>query len=312
MGTVVRCEQVSRSFGSATAAVDVSFDVHAGEVFSLLGHNGAGKTTLLRLINGLLTPDDGRIETLGLDPVADGHLVRQRTGVLTTYPGLDDYLSPAENLAVYGAIHGIEDRVLHHRITSLLDQLGLDPRSNEPSRGLSAGLKQRVALARALIHDPELLLLDEPTANLDPIAARDVRAMVRDLANEGRTVIFCSHNLAEAEQLSDRVAILQSGHLVAVGSLDDLAQDRLRTGVDLVVGPHQAPEALAAIRSLLNGQGVSTPRHDRIHVEDLSAGAVADLVRALVAAEVDVFSATPTTPSLEDVYLAVHRSRTAP
>ena len=312
MGIVVHCAQVSRSFGPATAAVDVSFDVYAGEVFSLLGHNGAGKTTLIRLINGLLTPDQGTIETFGFDPVVDGHLIRKRTGVLTTYPGLDDYLSPAENLAVYGAIHGIPDEVLWPRIASLLDQLGLDPRSTDPARGLSAGLKQRVALARALIHDPELLLLDEPTANLDPVAAREVRSMVRRLADEGRTVIFSSHNLAEAEQLSDRVAILQSGRLVAVGSLDELARDRIHAGVDLLVGPHQADRALDAIRPRLNGHTTSSLRHDRLHVDGLAAGSVAELVRALVAADIDVYRATPTTPSLEDVYLAVHHPRDTP
>lgn len=305
METIVRVDHVDRSFGQTVAAADITFDVHRGEVFALLGHNGAGKTTLIRLINGLLTPDRGCIQAFGLDPTVDGHAVRRQTGVLTTYPGLDEYLSPRENLAVYAAINGVPRRLAQARTVTLLTRLGLNPNSPEPTRGLSAGLKQRVALARALIHSPDLLLLDEPTANLDPIAARDVRTMVRELADEGRTVIFSSHNLAEAELLADRVGILRVGELVAVGSVDELAFGRLQSGVDLRVGPGQARQAIEAIRTHINGH---TPivGEDHIRIAALGAATVSDLVRELVVAGVDVHAAAPVTPSLEDVYLAVH------
>lgn len=301
----MRVDHVDRSFGRATAAADVTFDVHRGEVFALVGHNGAGKTTLIRLINGLLTPDGGQIETFGLDPTRHGDLVRRRTGVLTTYPGLDEYLSARENLAVYAAINGVARGVTQSRTAALLTRLGLDPLSAEPTRGLSAGLKQRVALARALIHDPELLLLDEPTANLDPIAARDVRRMVRELADEGRTVLFCSHNLAEAESLADRVGILREGQLVAAGSVDELALGRLQAGVDLHVGRGQGSRALEVIRARINGH-VPLVHAEHIRVDSLGPASVPELVRALVTAGVDVLAAVPTTPTLEDVYLAVH------
>lgn len=301
---VVTLEHVSRSFGRTVAADEVSFDVRAGEVFALLGHNGAGKTTLIRMINGLLAPDAGVIRTFGHDPVAAGRDVRRRTGVLTTYPGLDDYLSPRENLAVYAAIHGLATSVAAARTTSLLTRLGLDPSSSEPSRGLSAGLKQRVALARALVHEPELLLLDEPTANLDPIAARDVRELVRGLATEGRTVVFSSHNLAEAESLADRVAILRNGRLLAVGSRTELALGRIQPGLEIHVEANQQDRATQALDAL--GLPVRVRSSGRLHVGDLDSSEASTVLRALVRADIDVRAAIPTTPSLEDVYMAVH------
>lgn len=311
MEAVVALEDITRRFGYVDAAVDVSIEVHQGEVFGLLGHNGAGKTTLIRLINGLLRPDAGRLRVFDLDPAVDGHRVRQRSGVLTTYPGLDEYLSPSENLAVYAAIHGLSAAEVWRRSHPLLERLGISPSSREPARALSAGLKQRVALARALIHDPELLLLDEPTANLDPIAARNVRSMVRELAGEGRTVIFSTHNLAEAEALCDRVAILRRGHVLAVGSLRELADERLYTQLTLDVGDDQGPRAAAALRPLLNGHETRLDR-DRVTISGVGRAEVPDLLRTLVESGVDVRAAVPQTPSLEDVYLSLHESGAMP
>ena len=157
---------VSRHFGHVTAVDDVSLTVDQGEIVGLLGHNGAGKTTLIRLINGLLSPHQGHLTVRGHDPVVAGHLVRRLTGVLTEYPALDEFVSARENLEVYAAINGVERDLASHRIGALLQQLGLENKGDEPARGLSAGLKQRVALARALVHDPQILLLDEPTTNM--------------------------------------------------------------------------------------------------------------------------------------------------
>lgn len=306
MQPVVRLSRVSRHFGDVPAAQDVTFDVQEGETFGLLGHNGAGKTTLIRLLNGLLQPDSGTISTLGHDPAIDGHRVRSQTGVLTTYPGLDDYLSPSENLALYAAIHGLPTAEARSRSHALLRRLDIDPLTIQPCRSLSAGLKQRVALARALIHRPRLLLLDEPTANLDPIAAREVRDLVAELVREGRTVILSTHNLAEAEDLCDRVAILQTGNLLAVGSLSDLAV--VAPHITLRVGAGQADLALKALRPHLNGQHVRVAG-DVLEVAAMLAGEAPGLIRALVSSGVDVHEASPRSASLEDTYLALHQSR---
>lgn len=295
-----------RTFGSVRAVDDVSFDVRPGEVMGLLGHNGAGKTTLIRMINGLLPVQAGTIRTLGLDPVRQGERVRARTGVLTEYPALDDFLTPSENIAVYAAMHGIPLAAAGTRARVLLERLGLAAHATVPARNLSAGLKQRLALARALVHDPELLLLDEPTSNLDPLAARDVRDLVLELSRQqGRTVVLSTHNLVEAQSLCDRVAIIQHGHLLAVGSLQQLGGQFDNGLVHFTLSPADIPRAIDVLQQtnasdvaiLASGDTVEA-RVAQIHVPAV--------VNALVHHGLRIRAIVPQEPTLEDVYVALH------
>ena len=307
--TTVSVDSVVRTFSDTRAVDEVTFDVRQGEVFGLLGHNGAGKTTLIRVINGLLPADSGTVRTLGLDPVVDGDRVRARTGVLTEYPALDDFLTPAENLQVYGAVHGVEPALARSRVAVLVERLGLGAHVDQPARSLSAGLKQRLALARSLIHDPELLLLDEPTSNLDPLAARGVRDLVLELSRErGRTVLLSTHNLIEAQTLCDRVAIIKQGELLACGSLDQLGHDLDRGTVHITVDEADVGTTL----SILERQGVDgaalLASGDTVAAA-LARGLVPNIVTALVHADVRVLAVTPQSPTLEDVYVALHGAR---
>lgn len=266
---VIQLRGATRSFGDLVAVDDVTFDVAPGEVLGLLGHNGAGKTTLIRVINGLLRRDRGEVAVFGMDPVEDGASVRKRSGVLTTYPALEDWLTPRENLAIHAAVHGLDTTTANGRMDGLLEQFGIDPADRRPSRDLSAGQKQRVALARALVHDPDLLLLDEPTANLDPIAAREVREVIRDLARErGRTVVMSTHNLSEATQICDRVAILRDGRLLGVGAIDELARtlDHRRTS-SIEVDADDRDRAVAALAA--SGIEVRDVTDHRARLEDV-------------------------------------------
>lgn len=308
---VVVAQDLTCDFGTVRALDHVSFDVKQGEIFGLLGHNGAGKTTLIREINGLLRPSDGTVRTLGLDPIADGSTVRSRTGVLTEYPALDAFLSPLENLLVYAQIHGMKDAEARGRAVTLLDQLAL-PQEKwiQPARNLSAGLKQRVALARALIHSPELLLLDEPTSNLDPLAARGVRDLALQLSREeGRTIILSTHNLAEAQALCDRVAILKFGRLLAVGSLDDLGGHTATATVHIRTGsPEEAASARQDLQRDGHPRGTVSILADRATIAvSTSQEDVPDLVALLVRGGVDIHAVVPQTPTLEDVYVNLHR-----
>ena len=298
-------EDVTRRFGPITAVDGVSFSVMPGEIFGLLGHNGAGKTTLIRLINGLLRPDGGQIRTLGHDPTLAGDRVRRRTGVLTEYPALDQYLSPAENLGVYAAIHGLDRQFTRAQTVSLLTRFGLNPDAREPARSLSAGLKQRVALARALVHDPDLLLLDEPTSNLDPLAARGVRDLVLELSRErGRTVLISTHNLAEAQELCDRVAIMWRGRLLAVGSVSELAPQGGTSAVHVHVDTPQQALAVAG-RHAMHSEPQILADGRTLEVR-LDRADVAALVADLVVSGVGVEAVIPQHPSLEDIYVAAH------
>jgi ABC-2 type transport system ATP-binding protein len=301
--TAIELTDVTRRFGELTAVDGVTLSVGEGEIVGLLGHNGAGKTTMIRVINGLLSPDAGQVRVLGVDPTTDGQVVRRSTGVLTEYPALDEFLTTAENLEVYAAINGIPRRVARERIDGLLDRLGLTEKREEPARGLSAGLKQRVALARALVHDPQVLLLDEPTTNMDPVAARGVRDLIVEASRErGRTVLLSTHNLAEAEQLCDRVAIMRFGRLLTVGAPAELRRSLGGAGG---VRIEVADDDTASVIAHVNGTAEATAI-DRQTVQVDGRVDIPALVAGLTARGVPIRRVEPIEPTLEDLYVSLH------
>jgi ABC-2 type transport system ATP-binding protein len=294
---------VTRRFGDLTAVDDVTVSVDESEIVGLLGHNGAGKTTLIRVINGLLSPDAGQVRVLGVDPNTDGQIVRRSTGVLTEYPALDEFLTTVENLEVYAAINGVPRRVAGDRIDALLERLGLEEKRDEPARGLSAGLKQRVALARALVNDPQVLLLDEPTTNMDPVAARGVRDLIVESSRErGRTVLLSTHNLAEAEQLCDRVAIMRYGRLLTVGAPAEL---RRSLGEAAGVRIEVADDDTASVIAHVNGTAEATAL-DRHTVQIDGRIDIPALVAGLTGRGVGIRRVEPIEPTLEDLYVSLH------
>jgi len=319
----IELQAVTRRFGALVAVDALTLDVHEGEVVGLLGHNGAGKTTLLRVINGLLSPDSGQVRVAGLDPFTHGHEVRRTTGVLTEYPALDDFLTTRENLEVYAAINAVPRKEAAGRIDRLLQELGLWDKRDEPARQLSAGLKQRVAIARSLVHDPEILLLDEPTTNMDPVAARNVRQLILGAVHEhGRTVLLSTHNLVEAEELCDRIGIVRNGRLLLLGTPAELRR-RLGGihGVRIATAPGAAGQARTVIERLVaspNGSR-SAPHNggsangelrlrelDDDGIEVTGSVRIPELVGLLVSAGLDVHAVLPLEPSLEDLYVALH------
>jgi ABC-2 type transport system ATP-binding protein len=294
---------VTRRFGPLTAVDRVSLRVDEGEIVGLLGHNGAGKTTLIRVINGLLAPDDGGVLVHGRDPQTHGREVRQDTGVLTEYPALDEYLTARENLEVYAAINGVPERTAGSHIDELLHRLGLWEKRDAQARGLSAGLKQRVALARALVHEPSLLLLDEPTTNMDPVAAREVRDLIVELVRaHGRTVLLSTHNLQEAEQLCDRVAIMRHGRLLVAGRPSEL---RRQLGGASMVRITTSPSELPRLRAHLDGRPGTQPVDD-VTLETSVVDDVPSLVAELVQLGFPIGAIEPIEPTLEDLYVALH------
>jgi ABC-2 type transport system ATP-binding protein len=299
----LQLHEVTRRFGELTAVDGVSFSVGDGEIVGLLGHNGAGKTTLIRVINGLLSPDGGAVRVLGHDPTTHGQLVRRATGVLTEYPALDEFLTTHENLAVYATINGVPRHVAETRIDELLSRLGLAGKRDAPARDLSAGLKQRVALARALVHDPQVLLLDEPTTNMDPVATRGVRDLIVESSRErGRTVLLSTHNLAEAEELCDRVAIMRFGRLLTVGAPVDLRRTLGEvTGVRIETADGDTGSVLAAVDGTLEAATID-PRT----VEISGAVEIPALVAHLARRGVAIHRVEPVEPTLEDLYVRLH------
>ena len=213
-------------FRRKTTAVDgVSFTVEPGEVFGFLGPNGAGKTTTMKVLMGLIHASSGSAKVLGAR--AGDRVVKQRIGYLPENPYFYDYLSASELLHMVGRLYGLDARERTKRADRLLDRLGLGHAKNRPLRSYSKGMLQRAGLAQALVGDPELVVLDEPMSGLDPIGRKEVRDLISSLRDQGRTVFFCTHILADANLLCDRVGIIVKGKLREVGPLGELLSPRV-------------------------------------------------------------------------------------
>lgn len=305
MQTAIQTQQLTRLFGTQTAVAELDLSVQQGEVFGFLGHNGAGKTTTIRLLNGILNPTKGSASVLGLSPEREGRALRQRTGILTETPAIDERLTGYANLAIYADLYGIPQKSA--RINQMLETFELADRAHEKAGGYSKGMKQRLALARALIHDPEILFLDEPTAALDPIGTRQVHDIISHLSrDEGRTIFLCTHNLPEAQRLCDRVGIMEHGKLIALGKLEELARNAgLRIGLEIQTAPDQLDDAARTLQAHFPDIQ-STVQNNHLHITGARHDQIPDMVTALVGADIRIYQITPQDASLEDVYFALH------
>jgi ABC-2 type transport system ATP-binding protein len=295
---VIAAARLARRFGPRLVVDDVTFEVARGEIVALLGPNGAGKTTTLRMLAGLIAPTSGSVAIDGVRlSRATERAVRGRIGFLTEAPGLWDRLTVRENLRVYAGIYALPHPDI--AIDRALDLFALGDRASTRAAELSKGMRQKVALARALLHDPPVLLLDEPTSGLDPEITRSVRQMLDERRDAGCAILISTHNLDEAERLSDRVAVLQS-RLIAFDRAGTLRQ-RLTSGRVVVRLSGNPDEHVEIVRgfdrhaSILDGTIVLT-----LAQADRETPA---LVRALVDAGADILEVRPEVPPLEDAYL---------
>ncbi|GIW13931.1 MAG: multidrug ABC transporter ATP-binding protein [Tepidiforma sp.] len=253
-GPAIECRAVTRRFGARTALHALDLDVEAGEIVGLLGPNGSGKTTTLRILATLLRPDSGTARILSWDVAAEPMQVRRLIGVMPERPSLYDRHPVEDNVRFWAEVHQVRDPGA--AVARALEFAGVADRARDPAGSLSKGLKQRVALARAIVHRPPVLLLDEPSSGLDPSAAASMEGLIRDLAREGTTILLNTHRLAEAERLCDRVAILREGHLLQVGTpqqvraalLGHIVEVEFAGLVDLPV--RRAVESFPAVREV--------------------------------------------------------------
>jgi sodium transport system ATP-binding protein len=226
---MIRIDDVRKHFGSVAAVDGVSFTADNGAITGLLGPNGAGKTTTLRMLYAVMAPDSGHIQVDDIDAVASPQTAQARLGVLPDGFGLYPRLTAREHLEYFGALHDMGGAHLAKRIDELLDLLDMRGIADRRTAGFSHGERTKVALARALVHDPQNVLLDEPTNGLDVMSTRAVRAIVGRLRDEGRCVLFSSHVMQEVSALCDSIVVMSRGRVAAVGSPDDL---RRQTGHD--------------------------------------------------------------------------------
>jgi ABC-2 type transport system ATP-binding protein len=207
----IESNSLNRTFNGRTAVRDVSFTVREGEIFGLLGPNGAGKTTSIRMLTGQLRPTSGEAKVAGCDVVRQRQALRSQIGVVFEYQNLYERMTGRDNLFFAARLFGCDAA----RVKETLQKVGLGERANDPIRNYSNGMKQRLLIARALIHNPRILFLDEPTKGLDPTASRQIRGLVKDLADRGVTVLLTTHYMEEADQLCHNVAFLDEGRIVA-------------------------------------------------------------------------------------------------
>ncbi|MCX5971358.1 MAG: ABC transporter ATP-binding protein [Coprothermobacterota bacterium] len=291
---------LSKTFGSRLAVEDLTLQVPRGEVLAFLGPNGAGKTTTTRILAGMIAPSGGRATVSGLEVDRQPELLHERIGLLTETPGFYEWMSARDNLLFFARFYPIPAQ---ENVDRLLHSMDLWDRRNDRVGSFSKGMKQRLALARAMLHAPEVLFLDEPTAGLDPEAARDVRALIGQLQEEGRTIFLCSHNLEEAEELADRIALFRT-RLVALDSPAAL-RVRLFRRTLLVELENPCLMLLEAAQRVSGVQDVSLDGNRlTVHLLDFERDRPL-LVSALVEEGAAIRSVFEEQHSLEEIYLSL-------
>lgn len=300
---MIEADSLTKKFGDFTAVDALSLSVRAGQVVALLGPNGAGKTTTVRMLAGILAPTSGRATVGGLDVTRSPGQVRRRVGVLTEMPGLYLRMQAMEYLDFFGQLYGLSMPQRQARAAALLSRFGMADTVDKRLSEYSKGMRQKLALIRAMLHNPQVLLLDEPTSAMDPQSARLVRDAISNLRGEQHAIVLCTHNLAEAEALADRIAIIRRGRIVAEGSAASLKSQllgpplmelRLNTRLDGLL-----PELMQQVQVVERGDMWARYRTENPTVENPR------LLRWLTHQGVDVVTLSEASRSLEDVYLRV-------
>jgi len=303
---------IKRSVKEVVAVEDVSFEVATGELFGLLGPNGAGKTTTVKMLTTLLIPSSGTAAVMGHDVVKEARAVQKRIGfIFGGERGLYWRLSAIDNLRYFASLYHVEPDVAKKRIPYLLDLVGLHDRGNEKVGGYSRGMKQRLHVARTLLHDPEVLFLDEPTIGLDPVGARDFRQVIRDLQSENKTILLTTHYMFEADALCQRIAVINQGRIIALDTPEALKHVVSDLSVIEV-------EMFGAAASVID-QIQALPLVDAVTIEDRDqkqalliqsprgAEAVPDIIACLSGHRVGKVIVRE--PTLEDAYIRLVRGQ---
>ena len=300
----IAVRNLAKRYGAVVGVRDVSFTVQPGEIFGLLGPNGAGKTTTLECLAGLREPDTGELTVCGLDLRTQPHAAKEKLGAVLQSTALPDQLTPREALRLFGSF--FRERVPPD---VLLERFALQEKADARFATLSGGQRQRRALALAFVNRPEVVLLDEPTTGLDPQARREVQAEILRMKTDGHTVLLSTHDLAEAERLCDRVAIIDRGEIIALGSPRELiAQSGLRQSVMLVSSPPIAPARLASVP----GVEEQNTEGDVLRFQTRQAATTVAAIMALLAADgVALVALEVSQPSLEDWFIQFTKSRGA-
>ena len=295
-----------KTFGDLRAVDGVDLEVRRGEVFGVLGPNGAGKTTMLQMLATLLPMDGGRAEIFGVDVKQHPHVVRQLVGVTGQYASVDENLTARENLYLFGRLLGLEKKKARATGEELLGRFGLEEAGDKQIQQFSGGMRRRLDLAASLIHRPPLIFLDEPTTGLDPRTRGQMWDTIRELVSQGCTVLLTTQYLDEADQLADRIAVIDRGAKVAEGTSDQLKAQVGSSTLQLrLLDPAQTGQAVDVVRRIVGDEPVLTPEAGGINVPLPDANRAADVLIGLREQELLITSATVQKPTLDEVFMAL-------
>jgi ABC-2 type transport system ATP-binding protein len=231
MAFVLDLQQVNKTYGDRVALQDVSLSVKEGSCFGLLGPNGAGKSTMMKLITGIITPNAGTLEVLGLNTKKNTQVIQKQIGYVPQSITLYEELTATDNLIFFGELVGVRGVELQQRITDVLERTGLSDRAKDEVRTFSGGMKRRINIAAALLHKPKLLILDEPTVGIDPQSRNLIFELIRSLNKQGMTIVYSTHYMEEVETLCDEIAIIDHGNVIAKGDLQDLLSQHTKPAI---------------------------------------------------------------------------------
>jgi len=287
-----------KKYGSFEALKNISLSIGNGDLYCLLGPNGAGKSTLIRILTGLMKPTSGNVRVSGMDLSSEVREIRQKVGLVSERVILYDRLTPVENLLFFASMLGVGRKAALKRIYDLLEKVDMLDWKNKPVRIFSTGMKQRVNFIRALLHDPEILFLDEPTLGLDPHSTRTIRNMVRELNESGITIILTTHVMGEAENIAKSVGIMHRGELISSGKLEDIQGSLKKDRVTVTVKD-------SSVFSFEKIEGYqSETRVDGVVKIDFQPGwTIENILPAVLRMKLEVIDIEQKKPSLEDVFV---------
>ena len=305
MPLILEVQDLVKKYGDFTAVKGISFDIKEGEIFSLLGPNGAGKTTTISMLSTLYAPTSGEATIGGNSITKDPMAVKHVIGVVPQELALYEDLTARENLIFWGQMYGLSGKALNNRIDEVLEQIGLTERANDRIKTYSGGMKRRVNIGVGLLHKPRLLFMDEPTVGIDPQSRRAILDTVKDLNNQGMTVLYTTHYMEEAQELSDRVGIIDHGELIALGTQADLTKQVGETDTLILhIGENDDPETLAgSLKELMGVQHVEASAHGVAIVTPSAEEILASVVTKANERGIKIRSMEIREPNLEAVFL---------
>jgi ABC-2 type transport system ATP-binding protein len=301
----ISAQDLTKSYGEVRALAGVSLAIEPGTLFGLLGPNGAGKSTTVRILTTLAVPDGGSVHVAGIDALRDPAAVRRAIGVVGQKHGSDPQATGRENLELQGTLYGLHGATLRRRVGELLDRFGIAHAADRVVRTYSGGMQRRLDVAMGLMHEPQVLFLDEPTTGLDPEARRDVWREIRAIATErAQTILLTTHYLEEADEFADRLAIMDQGRIVAAGTPDELKRALQGDSIRVQLARDVDGTAVEAALGPVTGVAEVSVADRAVRARATDGATVAPaLLAALNAAGIPVATMTVARPSLDDVYL---------